>query len=285
MIYNNKKIICIVQARMNSERLPGKVLKPILGIPSVIITLKRLSLCRYIDELILATTQRQDDDILYETVSNAGFKVFRGDTDNVLKRYYDCANKYIPDLVSKTGAAGATEQISSTAVKFGNQSSAQVSVLRVTGDCPLVDPVLTDSLLTFYILYSSEYDYMGLDVTDTFFRGFDGEVFSFEALTKTFNLVQEMDPVSNAELKRRSMEHVTYYMYNHPDMFKIGNFTGRDLFRRNYRLCIDTSEDFTVVNKVFEHFGGIYPTAGEVLDFLDANPEIALSNSEIKQRL
>ncbi|HOM44009.1 MAG TPA: 3-deoxy-manno-octulosonate cytidylyltransferase, partial [Bacillota bacterium] len=101
-------VTCIVQARMGSVRLPGKVLREVLGLPLILLNLKRLEKSREIDKLILATSDRQLDNPLYEIVKGEGFEVFRGDEENVLKRYRDCVLEYGGDIV-----------------------------VRVTGDCPL----------------------------------------------------------------------------------------------------------------------------------------------------
>lgn len=236
-------ITCIVQARMGSVRLPGKVLKEILGYPMVLLTLKRLEKSKKIDKLILATSNKPEDDSLYETVQAEGFKVFRGDEDNVLKRYRDCAMEYGGDVI-----------------------------VRVTGDCPVIDPDIVDNVISCYEMY--DYDYVRLDVPDTFIRGFDVEVFSRGALDKAFELAKE----------DRDFEHVTAYMYHHPELFSIGKVRGESLFNKSYRLCVDTIEDFQLVSKVYEHFEDIYVTAKEAVKFLDENPEIAAINSEVRQK-
>ena len=236
-------VTCIVQARMGSERLPGKVLREVLGIPLILLNLKRLEKSREIDRLILATSDRQLDDPLYETVKGEGFEVFRGDEENVLKRYRDCVLEYGGDIV-----------------------------VRVTGDCPLIDPDIADNVISHYKMY--DYDYVRLDVPDTFVRGFDTEVFSREALFKAFDLAEEY----------RYKEHVTAYMYLHPELFRTGLVRGEGLFRKNYRLCVDTMEDFKLISAVFEHFRDIYVPAGDVVKFLDNNPDIAAINSEVVQK-
>ena len=236
-------VTCIVQARMGSERLPGKVLREVLGIPLILLNLKRLEKSREIDRMILATSDRQLDDPLYETVKGEGFEVFRGDEENVLKRYRDCVLEHGGDIV-----------------------------VRVTGDCPLIDPDIVDNVISHYKMY--DYDYVRLDVPDTFIRGFDVEVFSREALDKAFELAKE----------DRDFEHVTAYMYHHPELFSIGKVRGESLFNKSYRLCVDTIEDFQLISKVYEHFEDIYVTAKEAVKFLDENPEIAAINSEVRQK-
>jgi len=236
-------ITCIVQARMGSSRLPGKVLREVLGIPLILLTLKRLEKSREIDKLILATSDKVSDNPLHEIVKGEGFEVFRGDEENVLKRYRDCVLEHGGDIV-----------------------------VRVTGDCPLIDPDIVDNVISHYKMY--DYDYVRLDVPDTFVRGFDAEVFSREALFKAFDLADEY----------RYKEHVTAYMYLHPELFRTGLVRGESLFKKNYRLCVDTLEDFTLVEKIYEHFGDIYVSAGDVVKFLDNNPDIAAINSEVVQK-
>ncbi|MCX7748477.1 MAG: glycosyltransferase family protein [Clostridia bacterium] len=235
--------ICIVQARMGSSRLKGKVLKEILGEPMILISLKRLQKAKYINKLVMATSDLEEDEILYDIVKNAGFEVFRGDEQNVLKRYVDCINQHEED-----------------------------TVVRVTGDCPFIDPIIVDHVITKYQM--SDFDYVRLDVPETFIRGFDIEVFSRAALLRTFGLAKE----------ERYTEHVTSYMYYHPDQFRIGYLKGEALFRKDYRLCVDTMEDFKLVNKVFQHFKDPFVPAREIIRYLDENPELAGINRDIVQK-
>jgi spore coat polysaccharide biosynthesis protein SpsF len=236
-------VTCIVQARMGSSRLKGKVLREVLGYPLIILTLKRLEKAGKIDRLVLATSDKTEDDPLYERVKEEGYRVFRGDEEDVLKRYRDCAMEYGGDII-----------------------------VRVTGDCPFIDADIVDNVISHYQMY--DYDYVRLDVPDTFIRGYDVEVFSGEALEKTFELAAE----------DRYREHVTAFMYHHPELFSIGKVQGESLFNKSYRLCVDTMEDFLLVSKIYEHFNDIYVPAGEVVKFLDDNPDIAAINSEVKQK-
>jgi spore coat polysaccharide biosynthesis protein SpsF len=119
-----------------------------------------------------------------------------------------------------------------------------------------------------------DYDYVRLDVPDTFIRGFDVEVFSRGALEKTFDMVVE----------DRHKEHVTAYMCHHQELFSIGKVCGEGLFNKDYRLCVDTIEDFSLVSKVYEYFKDIYVPAKDVVKFLDGNPDIAAINNEVKQK-
>jgi spore coat polysaccharide biosynthesis protein SpsF len=228
---------------MGSTRLKGKVLKKIMDMPMISLILKRLERSKYIDKVILATSGKNEDTPLYEAVKAEGFEVFRGDEENVLKRYVDCLKQYDGD-----------------------------TVVRITGDCPLIDSIIVDNIISYYQM--NDYDYVRLDVPNTFIRGFDVEVFSKESLFKTYTLANE----------QRYTEHVTYYIYTHPDEFNIGVVKGDIFYNKNYRLCVDTIEDFTLVSKVFENFGDIFISSKEVVKFLDSHPEIAYINKEIDQK-
>ncbi|NMA84916.1 MAG: NTP transferase domain-containing protein, partial [Epulopiscium sp.] len=176
------KVLCIVQARMGSERLPGKVLKPILDKPMIMHVLDRLKKSRYIDEIVLATSQQDEEKSLVEAVQKNGYQVFRGEENYVLKRYIDTYRKYGGDVI-----------------------------VRITGDCPLIDPQIVDHVISYYLTY--DYDYVRLDVPETFIRGFDVEVFSSKALEKAY---EEVDKMNNESYK----EHVTLYMYTNQAKFK-----------------------------------------------------------------
>lgn len=239
------KVICVVQARMGSERLPGKVIKPISGKPMVIYTLERLSKCNYIDKVILATSDKNTEEPLVKAVKTAGFDVFRGDEENVLKRYKDASDRYGGD-----------------------------TIIRITGDCPLIDKNIVDNVVSNFLMY--DYDYVRLDVPDSFIRGFDVEVFSKEALSRVYELTKNLAAAYS--------EHVTLYMYRHPEDFKIGYVKGEEFYSKNYRLCVDTLEDFELVSNIYEYFKDEFVSAKEVIKYLDNNPEVAASNNIIKQK-
>ncbi|MGG7153324.1 cytidylyltransferase domain-containing protein [Clostridium neonatale] len=216
------KIICIVQARMGSERLPGKVMKEIDGQPMISYTLNSLKECRYIDEVILATSILKINDKLAEYAESIGFEVFRGSEDNVLERYKQVADKYEGDII-----------------------------IRVTGDCPLINHIIVDNVITKFLMY--DYDYVRLDVPDTFQRGFDTEVFSKRALDKVYSIACSEENI-NKEDYQMFREHVTYYIYNHRDEFKVGYVKGEGKYfeNRDINLSVDMPEDFERVKNIIE---------------------------------
>ncbi|NRY60063.1 cytidylyltransferase domain-containing protein [Clostridium beijerinckii] len=216
------KVLCIVQARMGSERLPGKVMKEINGKPMISYTLNSLKKSKYIDEIVLATSTLEINDSLARYVESININVFRGDENNVLERYKLVSDKYQGDVV-----------------------------IRVTGDCPLIDPIIVDHVVTKFLMY--DYDYVRLDVPDTFQRGFDVEVLSKEALDKVYNKVCREENINNNEFSAFK-EHVTYYIYTHQDEFKVGYVKGEEMYYENkeINLSVDNEKDFTRVEEILK---------------------------------
>lgn len=150
-------ILAIVQARMSSARLPGKVMKEVLGKPMIGYLLERLRSSQKIDEIILATTDMPGDDRLAAYVQSIGFDVFRGSEDDVLGRYYQAAQKYKP-----------------------------VHVVRITGDCTFIDAAICDRLIPVYLENKVDYACLG----PNFAEGLDCEIFKFEVLKKAYQNAQ-----------------------------------------------------------------------------------------------
>ncbi|GLX84661.1 spore coat protein [Thalassotalea loyana] len=143
-------VVAIVQARMGSSRLPGKVLKPLGNKPLIILLLERLKQCKQIDEIVLATSTNPENDELCHVVSHHGFNTFRGDEDDVLGRFYQCAVTF-----------NATD------------------IVRITGDSPLLSPEICDTLINDYFRKQADYAYL----SEHFAEGVDCEVLSFQALS------------------------------------------------------------------------------------------------------
>jgi spore coat polysaccharide biosynthesis protein SpsF len=217
------KVLCIVQARMGSERLPGKVMKEINGKPMISYTLNSLEKSKYIDEIVLATSTLEINDPLAKYVESINFNVFRGENeDNVLERYKLVSDKYNGDVI-----------------------------IRVTGDCPLINPIIVDHVVTKFLMYN--YDYVRLDVPNTFQRGFDVEVFSKKALYKVYDKVCSKENIHNKEYAP-FREHVTYYIYNHQHEFKVGYVKGEGKYfeNRDINLSVDTEDDFQRVEEILK---------------------------------
>jgi spore coat polysaccharide biosynthesis protein SpsF len=206
-----QKVLAIVQARMGSRRLPGKVLAPI-GSKSVLArVLERLASARRIDAIIVATTIRPEDDVI-ERVSNVnGFAVYRGDPSDVLDRFY----RAIQDR---------PEQI----------------LVRVTSDCPLVSPVLVDETVAALIDNDADYASNARPIS-TFPEGLDVEAFRREALIRAWH----------EAVRTSDREHVTPYIWRHPDRFRLQSIVCPDELPR-VRLTIDEPADLAYLQALFQ---------------------------------
>lgn len=146
-------ILCVVQARVSSSRLPGKVLKPILGKPMIIHELERLQRSKRIDKIVLATSQDKSDDELAKIAAANDVEVYRGSLGDVLDRYYQCAKKYQPE-----------------------------HVVRITGDCPVIDWQIVDAVIERHLREENDYTV----TTEEFPDGLDTEIFCFSALKRAW---------------------------------------------------------------------------------------------------
>ena len=205
-------ISSIIQARITSTRLPNKVLMDIEGKPMVLRVVERLRMSKMIDLLILAIPDTKENDILESFCKTNKIKYFRSSEEDVLKRYYLTAKHYNVD-----------------------------TIVRITSDCPFIDPVITDKIIKEHI--KSKTDYTSNVIKRTFPRGFDTEVFSFFALEKSYNKTKE----------KYQREHVTPYFFENPNIFSLHNV----VYKKDYsdiRLTVDTKEDMELARKIYNHF-------------------------------
>lgn len=238
-----KPAVAILQARMGSTRLPGKVLKPVLGRPLLYYQLERLRHCASIDEVILATTSDPSDDPVAAFGEAQGLQVFRGSINDVLDRYH--------------GAAAISR-------------SPQVPlIIRVTGDCPLLAPEICDAVVAK--LLEEQADYCGS--SERFAEGLDCEVFTRAALETSW---REAKLVSERE-------HVTLFMRNHPEHFKLCELT-QDADDGDIRITVDEAADLEVVSQILTalYKPGEPPFPfSSIREFLRLHPELFASNADI----
>ncbi|TSC69638.1 MAG: acylneuraminate cytidylyltransferase [Parcubacteria group bacterium Gr01-1014_56] len=239
--------IAIIQARMSSTRLPGKILLDIApGKTILALMLERVAASKEIDKTVIATTTNPKDQVLVEYLEKTGQPYFVGSEEDVLDRYYQAAK-----------AHGA---------KAGD------IIVRMTSDCPIIDPKVIDETIRFY--KSGDFDYASNNLEPyTYPDGMDTEVFSFNTLEKTWK--EATIPAHR--------EHVTFYMWKNPSIFKIGQYINPTKDKAGYRLTIDYKEDFELLQAVYT---ALYPknnlfTMKEITDFLDANPAIKNLNTEV----
>jgi spore coat polysaccharide biosynthesis protein SpsF len=237
------KIVAIIQARTGSTRLPGKVLKDLEGKTMLARVVERVRRATLINELLVATTDRPADDAVVEECRRHSVKVARGDQDDVLDRYFRAA-----------------------------QLAKAEIVVRITSDCPLIDPEIIDKTISAF--QEARADYASNALQRTYPRGLDTEVLSFSALSRAWQEARQ----------RYEREHVTPYIYEHPDKFKILPVTG-ETDHSNHRWTVDTPEDLEFVRAVYSRLKTDTTLSWrDVLSLLDREPELQTLNQHVVQK-
>ena len=233
------KVVAIIQARMSSSRLPGKVLMPLANKPVLAHIVERLSYCKMIEKIVVATTDEVSDDLVADYCANNNIDCYRGSLEDVLDRYYQTAKIHHAD-----------------------------PIVRITGDCPVIDPVVVDAVITGYL--SGEYDFYGLG--GEFPDGLDCTVFSFSAIERAWK-----------EAKLQSeREHVGPYIENNPHLFRNGAL---ELFQglAQHRWTLDEPNDYELLSKIFNEL--YQPNSPflthDILQFIQNNPKLSAINSKI----
>jgi len=235
-------IVAIIQARSSSSRLPGKVLMPILGKAMILRQLERIQLAQNISSLIVATSIESSDDELVAVLEKEGIGCYRGSLDDVLDRYYEAAKLNLAE-----------------------------HIIRLTGDCPLIDPDIIDQVISTHLRDGN--DYTSNTLAPTFPDGLDVEVIKFETL---------QDTCQQAGLPSER-EHVTPYILKHPEMYKLGNVSNcKDLSA--LRWTVDEPEDFELIATIYNKLYPLNPqfAIADILEFLENNPELKKKNQHIE---
>lgn len=239
-------ILAIVQARMGSTRLPGKVLKDIVGKSMLWHLVNRLKHATLVDKIIIATTTLKEDDQLEDFARGAALPYYRGDAEDVLARYYDAATQFKAEVI-----------------------------VRICSDNPLIDPQITDRIIGEHFV--SDADYTSNTIKRTYPDGLEVEVFPFEVLEKAHKAAQ----------RGYEREHVTPYIYQRQDLFRLKSIEASGKLRRpDLRLTVDMEEDLKLIREIFRRLyrdGQIFHTE-KVIDLLDRHPELAAINAHVKQK-
>lgn len=243
-----RRTVAIVQARTGSTRLPGKVLLPLAGKPMLYHVIARLRQARLLDDVVVATTQRDGDHVIEEFGKSRGVPVYRGSTHDVLARYVGAADMSRADVV-----------------------------VRITADCPLIDPVTVDRAISQLWLVDGALDCVNVGVGGGFPRGLDCEVMTRDALLRIHSLATAP----------QDREHVTLFMLRQRDQFRVIDLVAPpELSGSHYRLCVDEREDFLLVGTIYERL--YRPEAiidvRDVLSLLAREPQLAAINMNVKQK-
>lgn len=238
------RVVAIIQARLGSTRLPGKILKQVQGKSLLQHQCERLARCQHLSRLVVATTSLDSDHPILDLCARLGIGCFQGSENDVLARYH--------------GAAKAFQ--------------AQV-VVRLTSDCPLIDPEVVDRVVSHYL--DSEFDYVSNCQNRTYPRGLDTEVFSTQVLQ-----------IAHQEAKLPwEREHVTPFLYTHPERFSLGHqIHTKD--HSGHRWTVDTEADFELIRRVYEALYDSNPefSMGDVLSLLEEHPDWIALNADVAQK-
>ena len=233
------KIIAIIQGRMGSSRLPGKVLADVHGRPMVSWMLERIAASNLLDEIVFATTNSPvDDELVRWLKANSDVAIFRGSENDLVDRYYQCCAEFGGDIV-----------------------------VRITADDPLKDATIIDKAISMFVT-DGRYDYVSNCIRPTYPEGLDIEVFSSPALERVW---QEATLASDRE-------HLTSYMINNPRRFSLGNFCyERDLSA--WRWTVDKPKDLELIRHILGRFSHQpCVNFKTIVEYLDHHPELVSLN-------
>lgn len=237
--------IAIIQAHMGSTRLPGKVMKRVCNKEVLLHVYERCLKSNILDKIIIATSNNEENDYIEEFCKMYNIEYFRGAETDVLDRYYECAKLYNPDII-----------------------------VRVTSDCPLLEPKLIDYWVESILKDKIEF----VEEEKEIFTGAGLDVFTYDALIK----------MKNNAINDKQKEHVVGYYYDNKDKFTHKIYPLNDeltYLYRNYRLTLDTYEDFNLINNLYNKFyKDGYVDLKEVMDYIDNNKEVLNINKSVVQK-
>jgi spore coat polysaccharide biosynthesis protein SpsF len=230
---------------MCSTRLPGKAMMDIFGKPMLGRVIDRIKRCKSVSEVIVATTTESSDERIERYCAEQGIGCYRGSQDNVLDRYYKASKLHTAD-----------------------------AIVRITSDCPLIDPVITDRVISAYVNNNQKYLGASNVIKRTFPRGLDTEVFSFNAIEYAWK---------NAKDKPH-LEHVTKYLYENEKEKILSVENPRDY--SSYRWTVDELDDLRFARSIYEGLSdkeGLF-LMNDIIDFLAKNKELLKINENVKQK-
>ena len=231
---------CIIQARMGSTRLPGKVLMEVIeGKPVLYYVINQLKYCKSFEKLIIATTTLPEDDKIVQFCIDNNVNYFRGDSKNVLERHYRCAEKF-----------------------------SLSTVIRMPADKPLLDPEVVDKVVEAF--NSNSYDYFTNFLPSTYPSGTEVEVLSFNALKIAYEKA----------ILPSEKEHVTNYIYDHKDDFRIFNVVNSENLS-NFRWAVDRIEDLRLVREIVSNIHKSPILIKDILELFKNEPNLVEINKQV----
>jgi len=242
-----KKAI-IIQARMTSTRLPGKVMMDLAGRPMLAQQIARLKRCREVRDIVIATTVNDADNPVVELAKSEGIRCFRGDEQDVLSRFLGAARQEEADLI-----------------------------VRLTADCPLIDPGLIDQIIHQIEAHRHECDYASNVIERTFPRGLDAEAFFFDTL-------ERIDRLASSTPAR---EHVTWLILReHPELFLTRSVVDSTI-NSDLRWTVDVQEDLDMLRRLYQelNLASSFKSYADIRAYVRAHPAIAAMNATVAQKV
>lgn len=239
-------VTAIIQARMGSTRLPGKVLLPLFDKTVLGHVISRLQQSRLLNDIVVATTGLLRDDDVAEETKKYSARVYRGSEDDVLDRFFAASRLTPCDWI-----------------------------VRVTADCPLVDSGILDAMLRELQANEQQIDYLSNTLLRTFPRGLDVEILSESVLRDVSERTQDAT----------DREHVTPYIYRHPDRYRLRSYENQTDYS-HYRWTLDTPADWQLIQAIYGELYPIHPSFlwQEVLQLLEKEPHLTTINRAIQQK-
>ena len=237
------RVAAVVQARMGSTRLPGKVLRPLGGRPVLSWVLRAARASDCVDEVVVATSSLAEDDAVADAARAAGAAVVRGDADDVLSRYLLALDEHPAD-----------------------------AIVRLTADCPLLDPELLRAVVALWRATPASFDYVATTLERTLPRGLDTELVTAEALRR-----------AGREAEGFHRAHVTSYVWSNPEIFRLGGLLVRPS-AADLRLTLDTPEDAALLDAVVASIGDRPPAWRELVRLMRSRPDLAALNATVVQK-
>lgn len=239
-----QKIVASIEARMTSSRLPGKVLKHINNVPALELMIKRVLKSKKLDDVIIATTINKEDDPIVEWCEINKIKYFRGSENNVYERVLNCHISNNTDII-----------------------------VELTGDCPIIDPILIDEAVNCFL--NNSFEYVSNCIEESYPLGMAVEVFSLESL-KTISDNRTLDVIDQ--------EHVSPFFYT-SNQYHIHNISAPEkLTFPELSVTLDTNEDFEVIEKIDSCFNNDTYTLEDIITIAKKNPHWVSVNKDIHRK-